>query len=495
MIRKQLTGLLPVLLFSILGFLVMGYHPGMEDDGVYLAAIKADLNPTLFSHDADFFRLQLQATCFDVWMARFVGISGISLGWAILLIQFISLLTVLWALFKISCLIFDSAEARWAGVAMSAAMFTLPVAGTAIYIADQHLHPRNIATALVLLAIERIMKRRNWQAVILLAVAMLCHPIMGAMGWSFSLFLFLAHMEKLPNWARPGAAVVPAFVPLGWIFSPPNPTWRQALETQGYYFLKRWEWYELLGAYAPLIIFAVIWFLARRAGREKLARLSLAVLGFGVFQFVVALVMTLPPAFIRLLPLQPMRFLQLVYIFLVLIAGAMIGEFLLKRSWWRWALYLVIINAGMYIGQVALFPASEHVEWPGAESKNPWLQAFSWIRLNTPVDAYFALDPRYLDAAKEDYHCFRPLAERSVLADAFKDTAVVTQVPQLGPIWAKQQEAQKHWKKLRIADFERLHDQFGVDWVLVYNDQNDGLDCRYHNDLLSVCKVGGSKQQ
>ncbi len=64
---------------------------------------------------------------------------------------------------------------------------------------------------------------------------------------------------------------------------------------------------------------------------------------------------------------------------------------------------------------------------------NPWLQAFAWIRQNTPTDAYFALDPEYLAAPGEDYHSFRALAERSQLADAIKDTAVVTQVPELGP--------------------------------------------------------------
>ena len=44
-------------------------------------------------------------------------------------------------------------------------MLTLPVAGTAIYLADQHLHPRNIATALVLLAVSSILRDRLWQAV------------------------------------------------------------------------------------------------------------------------------------------------------------------------------------------------------------------------------------------------------------------------------------------------------------------------------------------
>ena len=40
--RKR--NLLLVLLFSILAFVVMGYHPGLEDDGVYLTAVKSDLN-------------------------------------------------------------------------------------------------------------------------------------------------------------------------------------------------------------------------------------------------------------------------------------------------------------------------------------------------------------------------------------------------------------------------------------------------------------------
>ena len=38
--RKRNT--LLVLLFSFLSFFVMGYHPGLEDDGVYLAAVKYD---------------------------------------------------------------------------------------------------------------------------------------------------------------------------------------------------------------------------------------------------------------------------------------------------------------------------------------------------------------------------------------------------------------------------------------------------------------------
>ena len=53
--------------------------------------------------------------------------------------------------------------------------------------------------------------------------------------------------------------------------------------------------------------------------------------------------------------------------------------------------------------------------------QNAWLQAFAWIRQNTPVDGLFALDPHYMTLPGEDYHGFRALAERSVLADYEKD--------------------------------------------------------------------------
>jgi hypothetical protein len=141
------------------------------------------------------------------------------------------------------------------------------------------------------------------------------------------------------------------------------------------------------------------------------------------------------------------------------------------------------------VAQRQLFAGSEHLELPGRQSANPWLQAFAWIRQNTPTDAYFALDPKYFDAPGEDYHSFRALAERSQLADALKDTAVVTQVPELGPEWKRQVEAQEGWQAFKLADFERLKKEFGVNWVLVSYPQPAGLVCHWHNGQLAVCQI------
>jgi hypothetical protein len=184
-----------------------------------------------------------------------------------------------------------------------------------------------------------------------------------------------------------------------------------------------------------------------------------------------------------------MRFLHLIYFFLVLVAGGVLGKFIIKASVWRWALFLLVANVGMFSTQRLLFADSEHLELPGRPTSNPWLQAFAWIRQHTPQDAYFALDPNYMAAPGDDYHSFRALAERSQLADAIKDTAVVTQVPQLGPEWAREVNALAGWNHFQLADFERLKTEFGVDWVLVSYPPPVGLACVWHNDPLSVCRI------
>lgn len=484
-----LANLLPTLILTILGFAVMGYHPGAEDDGVYLTAVKADLRPTLFPHDSDFFRLQLQATQFDSWMAHFVHITGLSIAWAELIWQFIGLFLILWACRSIAEHLFSDKAAQWGAVAMVAAMFTLPVAGTALYLVDQHLHPRNLATALTMLAISRILAGKRWQALPLLLLSIVLHPIMGALGISFCVILALTAMEPAPVAMRVVRHTVASVMPLGWVFEPPSAAWRQALNTRTYFYLSRWTWYELLGAIAPSILFFLLWRITARRGDTRLSRFALAVFSFAVFQQIVAFIVLGPPSFIRLMPFQPMRFLQLVYVFLCLVGGAFLGKYLLRKKVWRWAVFLAIANGGMFFAQRQLFAGTTHIEMPNSPTGNIWLQAFDWIRVNTPEDAYFAMDPNYMAAPGEDYHSFRALAERSMLADNIKDTSVATQVPSLAPIWQEEQTAMAGWSHFQLSDFERLKAQFGVNWVIVSYPPPGSMPCPWHNGSLSVCRI------
>lgn len=471
----------------------MGYHPGYEDDGIYLSSVQSDLHPALYPHSAAFFKLQMQASAFDNAVTSFVRITHIPVAWTELLGQLLAIFLILWACQSIAKKFFDRAEVRWAGVAMMAAMLTLPVAGTALYIADQHLHPRNLATAFILLAADRILAGKRWHAIPLLLAAFVMHPIMAAFGFSFCFCLVLALMEPVHVWLREmrtavarGAAVA---LPIGWLFDSPNVEWRKAVSTRDFFFLHRWTWYEWLGVIAPLFLFWLLMRLAKKRGETLLSRFALAVLVYGILQQVVAIAMLTPSTLVRLLPLQPMRYLQIIYCFLALFAGCLIAQYLLKGRIWRWAIFLIAINGGMLTAQEAQFPDCAHFEMPWTRSANPWLQAFSWIRQNTPTNAYFALDPYYLAAPDEDYHSFRALAERGQLADGIKDTSVVTQIPQLAPAWYRQLKAQEGWQHFKRDDFERLKKQFGVDWVLVSYPPPAGLDCRWHNDALTVCRV------
>jgi hypothetical protein len=478
-----------ILAFSTVALAVMGYHPGMEDDSVYLSAVKSDLNPALYPHDAEFFRVELQATLFDKWVAGFIRFTHVPTSVAEFLWQFGSIFLLIFGSWSIARWLFPGERAQWGGVAMVAAMLTLPVAGTALNLADQHVHPRNLSTAIILLAVSRILAGKHWQAIPLLLLSLALHPIMAALGVSFCLFLTMATMEPVHVWLRSLRDSLAAAVPLGWIFEPPTPVWRKAVETRDYFFLSRWTWYEWLGALAPLFLFWLLWRVAERRGQTKLARFSLAVAAYGAFQQIGAIVILGSPALVRLMPLQPMRYLHLIYYFMTLVAGCLLAEYWVKSSTWRWALYLLAINAGMFAAQRALFPNSAHLELPGFRSSNPWLQSFDWIRSNTPTNAYFALDPNYLAAPGEDYHSFRALAERSQLADAIKDTAVVTQIPDLGPAWDRQVTAQAGWNRFTLADFKRLKTAFGVDWALVAYPAPNGLACRWHNDSLAVCQI------
>jgi len=465
------------------GLLVAGYHPGAEDDGVYLSAIKRDLNPALYPHDSDFFTVQLQATIFDKVMAASVRLTHAPLGWVILAWHYLTIYLVLLGCWRLSRRMFQEAYSHWASTTLVATLLTLPVAGSALYIVDQNLHPRAMATAAILAAIVATLDRKYVQSVLLLLLAALLHPIMASFGISFCIFLLL----RVPLTETKPAILLLA--PLGWIFEPTSPAWRVAANTRDYYFLGRWEWYDWLGVFAP---FAILWWF-RRIGQDDRATVMVHVtsrlMAFGVFQLIVAVALMLPQSLERIRPLQPMRYLHLFYLIFIILSGGLLGQRLLRNHWLRWVVVFVPLAAGMFFAQRATYPSSAHLEWPGSAPKNPWLQAFAWIRENTPPDAYFAGGPDYMRRPGNDYHSFRALAERSVLADAVKDSAVATQVPRLSTRWLEEVEAQKGWEHFGPADYELLKAHFGIDWVVIERPARQGMDCPYENTALLVCRV------
>ncbi|SPF39653.1 conserved membrane hypothetical protein [Candidatus Sulfotelmatobacter kueseliae] len=489
-----------IALLAVFAFLVMGYHPGLEDDAFYLAAIKKNLNPSLFPHDSDFFAVQFQATIFDKLIAWSVRLTHVPLAWAALIWQFAAIFLVLHGCWRISRRCFSDAPAQWAAVALIGALLTLPVSGTGINLADQYLHPRTLATAAILAAIVAVLDRRLWRAGILLAVAVSIHVIMAVFG--ISLCAFLLWSQRTSFWRRqsPVPAAAAVLFPLSWMFDPGSDAWRQAASSRSFYYLGRWEWYEWLGVFAPLVLlYAFRRFLRRRTGIENGALLPLVsgLLYYGVFQTVVGLAVMFPSRLERLRPFEPMRYMHLLYLFFFLTVGGLLGQYVLRRHVYRWALLFLPLGAGMFYAQRQMYPATEHLELPGAVSRNAWVQAFTWIRQNTSPYSLFALDPHYVELPGEDFHGFRALAERSVLADYVKDGGMAARVPRLAPRWVKEVAAQTGWRNFQAADFQRLKNEFGVTWVILSrvdaasDPQNlpAGMTCPYQNQQVRVCRL------
>jgi len=335
---------------------------------------------------------------------------------------------------------------------------------------------------MILLAIVNVVEHKWVRGLVWIVLTGLIHPLMVVFGVAYMFFVIWVERREL----APAAALV-LLLPLG-LFPPMTEAYRQILNTREYFFLLRWQWYEWLGALAP---FALFWWygrIARQHGLRVLERMCSALILFELLFFAAALVITIPPQLANLAELQPMRALHLVYILLFVFTGGLLVEGLLRERVWRWLALFLPLCVGMWYAQRQLFPSTPHLELPWATNNNPWVQTFDWIRNNTPTDAYFALNPQSMGLPGEDQHGFRAIAQRSMLADALKDSGAASMFPQLAEQWQRQMRAEEGWNSFQFNDFLRLKAQFGVNWVVLEHAEA-GMPCPYSNSNLQVCKI------
>lgn len=367
---------------------------------------------------------------------------------------------------------------------MITALLTIPVAGTKLLLFDQYLHPRSISSVTIVLGAINLLDSRRWWAVFWLALTFLVHPLMAFLGLVWLVLLAWPPVKQF----RHNAATLLALPFAKW-FEPTSPAWREAMSTRDHYFIvQNWTWYEWLGALAPLAILYAFHRLGERTGHHRVARLSLRTALFGLLFLIGGLSLEMP-MLVRLAPTQPLRSLHLVYYVMFLVAGGFLGQWVLRKRAWRWVALYLPICIGLYIPQAALFAGGEHLELPWRESRNAWVQAFIWVRHNTPMQAIFALPPYVMDAPGEDSHGFRALAERSMLADYTKDAGLSVFSVELANQWHDQVHSMDGWEKFSASDFHRLRERYDVNWVMVSRNHPAVLDCPYQNEVVRVCQV------
>jgi hypothetical protein len=477
----QRKDLLFLVLLTVGAMFVHGYHTWTEDAAIYLPSVEKLLNQRLFPFDAQFFESQTHLTLFPNMIAASVRATHLPLPYALFFWHLVSIFLLLFACWELTGRCFIRRAGRYAGVALVAALLTLPVAGTALYIMDQYLNPRNLAAFAGILAIAQMLDRRYVTAALLLLFGAAIHPLMSAFAVSFCFLLFW--MEKFES----RRAMVACLWPLGFL-DPPSAAYQQAVASHSYFYLTRWHWYEWLGVIGPIVI---LWWFSRIARSRAMRNLELISRTLVIYEivFVIAALFVSVPRFETLARLQPMRSLYLVYILLVLFSGVLLEEYVLKNRWWRWIALFLPLCAGMFCAQRALFPASAHIEWPGSRARNPWVQAFEWVRDNTPPDAIFALDANYMRIPGEDHDGFRAVAQRSMLADQSSDGSAVTLFPAMAQEWLAQVQAHSGWQKFGVLDFRGLEAQYGVNWVVLQQPGVPNLQCPYQNQTVKVCRV------
>jgi hypothetical protein len=495
---KRFQTVMLLVLLTAGSLLVHGYHPFAEDAEIYLPGIERILNPNLFPMGREFFTSHASLTIFPNLMAFFLRVTHLPMEAALFLCHLLSILLLLRACWELSSKLFPSFLARWGSVCLVAALLTLPVAGTALYIFDQYLNPRNLAAFAEIFAVARTLDKKYVRAGLWIVFAVSVHPLMASFAFSYCALLVvmgLPGIEKFKSRAAGAEAfgVIGALcclLPFGISLDPPTSrAYHEAAMRHGFHYIQLWQWYEILGAVAPLALFAWFGRMARAREWHDLNRVCRALVVYGVIYFFAALVVDLPLRFESLARLQPLRSLHLLYMLMVVVMGGLLGEFVLKNRVWRWLVLFVPLSAGTFIAQRELFPASAHIEWPGRAPKNPWAEAFVWIRSNTPQDAVFALDPGFLQLPGEDATCFRCLTQRSRLADVIKDSGAVSMFPPLAEEWWAQVQAQTPWRDFRAEDFIRLKEKYGVSWVVVQQPRVAGLDCPFQNHAVQVCHL------
>lgn len=478
-----------LLLLTAGAVLVQGYHPFVEDAEIYLPGVETILNPRLFPVGREFFQAHASLTLFPNVLGWFLRLTHLPFEAGLFLWHVICIYLLLLACRELSEIFFPSERARWGAVCLVAALISIPVAGTALYLMDQYLNPRNLAAFAGVFALARLLEKKYLRAQLWIVFAGCVHPLMWVYPASFCLLMVV--VQWLQGLWRKGKISAVSTAMLGVTLVPASsPAYHRAALKHGYHYIQNWAWYELLGIIAPVILF---WWFARVArGRDwgSVERVSRAMVGYGLIYLAMALAFDLPPRFEALARLQPLRSLHFEYIVMFVLMGGLLGEYGLRARVWLWPLLFVPLCVGMVYAQRQLFPASAHLEFPGRAEKNPWAQAFVWIRANTPVDAVFALDPNYMSIAGEDEIGFRCLAQRSRLADEVKDNGVVSMFPAMAEKWWSQVEDQTPWDRFTGEDFVRLRNKYGVSWIVLRSSSAvRGFDCPYANAEVRVCRL------
>ncbi len=479
---------LALLLLVPVVLLIHGYHPWSDDAAIYIAGLRAMIHPWLYQHDAAFVLSHTRVSIFSHLLATVASIVNIRVGLLVLWSYLLSVFLFLIACRRVAVRLFDDDRVSWFATLIAAACFTMPVAGTAIFIMDPYLTARSFSTPLSLLAVAAVLDRR-WNMVVLWTVlTAMMHPQMGAYLAGFVVILALVHHRRLKT-----AVVVSALAVLGcaaiWLATRHEPVTtaeRVSVLSRDYFFPTLWRWYEWIGLAAPLMLLAVAWVRSDAGSLVRKVCASCFLVGTAACVAAFSLVHPQGPYFLA--RVQLLRSFQLIYALGAILLGGWLAR--VVTLWNRWAGAALVAAAafGMFLASLQMYPGSAHLELPGSAPVNPYGRALEWIRVNTPQNAVFSISPALLENPAEDLPGFRALAQRSVLVDN-KDEGVASIFPDVAGEWQRRRQAETGMDHMSPAQLEARLGPFGVNWVILPPPDARQMTCPYRNSEVAVCPL------
>ena len=508
---------LALLALTVLTLFLNGYHPLAEDGGLYVAGVQLTLNPTLFPHYTVFVSEHLHFSIFAPVLASIVRITHLSLAWVLLLTDLFSLWLTFYAAHRILQRTISSEPARFAGLCLLAAFWTLPIAGTSLLLMDPYVTARSLSTPLSLLAVAFALDdlpnlRPLLNSALCLILAAAFHPLMAAYAFAFILVLRLTRLrQRTIAYAILALSALALAATLQTVAPTETPAIIAAEKSRYYWFLSQWQWFELLGLAGPLAVLAAL--LTRYSKQPDplnaaAAALCRACIAIGSIATLVALLFAHEGSRSHLVArMQPLRVFLLIYAIMTLLLGATLTQLALEtrqrlRSNSLRAglaalpiIALLALSATMFYVQRQTFPASQHLEFPWRvqQNPNPWVQAFLWARDHTPPDALFALDTKYVNEDGEDAQTFRPIALRSALPDFSKDGGEAAITPSLATEWLQGADAQTNLSTETdtVRDARLL--PLGVTWMVLHAAAPTAHQCPYNNGVIKVCSLAAAR--
>lgn len=467
---------------------VHGYHPFAGDAGIYTAGIRHILDPALYPLNAVFADAFTHLSVFAWTVAALVRITHLSLAWILLPLHLVSIWLFLAASNSLASRVFATQFDRWCAVALAGACCALPVAGTALVLMDPYVTARSFSTPLSLFAVAACLHGRWLRTALLVALAVVLHPLMGCYTVGFILLLSLMRANRIRAALIACAAAI-ALAGAACVFAHTVATsaaYQQAVELpqRSFLFVGRWHWYEVLGLVLPLMLFVLA--LGRFARATAIGALCLTCTLAGSVSTLIAALFVPPAGPYLLVPLQVLRAFHVIYAVGIVLSAGALGRFRMAGG-----ALLLLLFAGMFFAEPPTWPGCVRIEWPDTPPTNAFQQAFQWIDEHTPADAVFAFDPQFVYWPGEDEQGFRALTGRDHLADD-KDAGVVAVLPSLAGRWAAQGNAELNIDTMSDDQRRSVLTAAGATWLLLPAGSPTDLSCPYRNSAVQVCELVSS---